>query len=132
MGASVRDQTVVSALVRVLEAGQKVLVDRIDLTRLEVRREMARAAVLAVAGMTGFVAWVALMAALVVWVGAASSVPLALLLVAGLNGALAAGGLAFARRRPAAAVASEPEERSSAEARAMEGAGLQQPLALPR
>ena len=98
------EPSVVDAMVRVVESAQRLLADRVDLVRFELRQfaqRAARGAMLMTIGaflMGG--AWLALMGGAVAWLQQFFSLPMSLVTVAtataGLGGAAMAVGARFA------------------------------------
>lgn len=88
-----------SALEDVLHAGQRLVADRIDLARLEVKEASQRIVAGVVAGAVGAFllayAWVVVMSALIGWISMGISAPVAYLLV-GLVNAMLGASLALA------------------------------------
>jgi hypothetical protein len=89
-----REPSLVDALTRVVDAGQRVLVDRFDLARLDVQRVASRGlrsmAWLLVGAFVVCAGWLALCGAAVSVLGAYVTLPASLALVGLVN--LAAGG----------------------------------------
>jgi hypothetical protein len=113
MAESERESSLVEALSRVLEAGQRVLVDRLELVLAE-----ARGALQGVAGdatLAGFAvlflllpAWLSALALAALWLGARWSLEASLAALALAQLALGAGILAWvARRRSAPSIRRE-------------------------
>lgn len=103
-----REPSIVDALLRVFESGQRIVVDRVDLARYDLAQIAVGAlrgtALIGVGAVLLAGAWFALMAGLVVWLHQVMllSLPVSLALVGGLNAVV--GGLAIAagveRARP--------------------------------
>jgi hypothetical protein len=91
------------SLIRVLEVGQRVLLDRIDLARFDVsqaaRRLLSGVALLAIGAMLLTGGWFMLMGGVVSWLQLRLSLPVSLVLAAVLTAALGAGALAVGVRR---------------------------------
>ena len=92
-----------TALGRVVEAGQQLVVDRIDLARHEVQQSMQQAAVklalLILAGVLGLGAWVTLQIGLVMLLDPLPEVSLFAIAIA--NGGLATMAVFYAMRKGA-------------------------------
>lgn len=103
-----RQPSIVDALLRVFEAGQRIVVDRVDLARHDLTQLAVDAlrgtALIAVGAVLVAGAWFALMAGLVVWLHQSQSlsVVVSLALVGGLNGLVGAAAIALGveRARP--------------------------------
>ena len=91
------------SLIRVLEVGQSVLLDRIDLARFDVgqaaRRLLSGVALLAIGAMLLTGGWFMLMGGAVSWLQPRLSLPVSLVLAAALTAGLGAGALAVGIRR---------------------------------
>ncbi len=105
------DGTLLTAVVDVLDAGQKIVLDRIDLAWIEGRATataLATALVLALLGLAFLlVGWCALNACVVLLLAGVLTTAQSLGLVAGVNFAVAAVALVLARRRADTSTGSE-------------------------
>jgi len=113
-------ESVWSALARVIESGQQLLADRIELGRVQMEQALETSLVKAgflLAGVPlGLGAWCVMNAAVVLLLIGTVTLPAALLLVGVVNGAIAAALLVFGLRKRASAGAPEeqPETRAAA------------------
>lgn len=89
-----REPSIVDALLRVFESGQRIVLDRLDLARYDLAQLAVGAvrgtALIAVGAVLVASAWFALMAGLVVWLHQSLSLAASLALVGGINGLLGA------------------------------------------
>ena len=99
---------IIDALLRVLESGQRIVLDRFDLARFDLTQLAAhtlRGIVLIAIGMVLLAgAWFALMGGVLIWLrsGLALSLPVSLGIIAGFNAVLGAAaiGVGVQRARP--------------------------------
>jgi hypothetical protein len=102
-GTSRQDPTLTDSLMRVIEAGQRLILDRLDLAYFDLSQLAVRTlhgAVLIVLGamlLSG--AWFTLLAGVVVWLHQYLTLPSTLLLVAGVNAVLGAVAIVIGGRR---------------------------------
>ncbi|MGH7788071.1 MAG: phage holin family protein [Candidatus Binatia bacterium] len=87
-----RDPSIVDALLRVFESGQRIVLDRVDLARYDLAQLAAGAlrgtALIAGGAVLVASAWFTLMAGVVVWAHQSLSLVASLALVGGINGLL--------------------------------------------
>jgi len=97
------EPSLLESLVRVLEAGQRIVLDRIDLARFDVsqvaRRMLRAAGLLAIGAILLAGGWFTLMAGGVCWLQQYLSLPVSLVLAATLTAGLGAAALAVGVRR---------------------------------
>lgn len=97
------EPSLVDSVVRVFEAGQSVVIDRVDLLRFDLRdlasRTLGGAALIAVGAFLLAGAWATLMAAVVVWLQQYLSPFASLAAVAAATAGLGAGAIAVGVRR---------------------------------
>ncbi len=98
------EPSVGDALMHLFESGQRLVLDRIDLARFDLRELAGRTVRDTALAVTGGVllagAWFLAMAAAVVWLRQYLSLALSLAVVAGASATLGAGAVALALRAP--------------------------------
>ena len=113
--------SVVDSIIRVLEAGQRIIIDRIDLARFDLGNGASRAlygaafAIIGAALLT--TGWIALLAALVIWLQDSMSLPASLLVGAGVSAGAGAGAIAHGLRRARLDLSATTAEESAVGAR---------------
>ena len=100
---STEEPHIVDAALRVFEAGQRVVLDRVDLARLDLAQIAARtvrgAALIVLGAVLVAGAWFALMAGLVVWLLAYLALGASLALVGGISAAVGAAVISLGVQR---------------------------------
>ena len=97
------EPSLVDSLIRAFEAGQRVVLDRLDLAYFDLSQLAARtlrgAALIAIGAVLLSGSWFAVMGAVVVWLQPYLDLPLSILLVAGVSAGLGIAALAIGASR---------------------------------
>ena len=111
---------IVDAAIRIFEAGQRVILDRVDLARLDLAQAASAAvrgaALIALGAVLLAGAWFSAMGGVVVWLQTYLTLPASLAVVGGLSAVVGAAAVTIGVRRAAAIDLLKPDVTDAAEA----------------